>query len=555
MFIVRSAVGRAARQGRDAIRVLDPACGSGAIFVGAYDFLLQRAGRRLTLAQRQTILLEGVFGVDIDAEAVEVAKLSLLLKMLEDTPTATPKEAAICRRKTLAALAANVKCGNALVGPDFFQGRGLSHFRPTKTGLPLRRPGRRTAGNPTFRLERPGGRFRRNPRRRRIRRGRRQSALHRLRADDQPPEADPRVLHADLFRRPGKLGHLLRLRGKGDATLPPRRNGLAVVPNKLASAEYAAGVRRLLAVENRLLSLRDYSAAAIFPVGVYPLVFTVVKERPRPDRATVLCAVSGGAESPVAVPSLFRRAGPAVGTPRRRRRGGGDRKNAGVSAVGLGGDRFGSGHRRRGLSACKSSCESFRGTASPAADRFRVVNSGTIDRYRDLWSEKPLRYLGGSYARPVVAAADLGRLSAKRLAQARTAKIIVAGMTRRLECTVDLEGRVLAAKSTSIVLPRVDARHLLGHPQQQGGLVLFLRGVRRQSACRRLSSHRPAAVAEASHSRPGFFAPRGPAALRAVDEPGRADVGVAGCGESAGTERRLPPSIAASTAWSIGFTG
>ena len=131
--IVRGALGRAARQGRKAIRVLDPACGSGAILVGAYDCLLRRTGRRLTLAQRQTILLEGVFGVDIDAEAVEIARLSLLLKMLESTPAATPEGAAVCREKTLAALAANIKCGNALIGPDFYEDTGdCPNFRGAK---------------------------------------------------------------------------------------------------------------------------------------------------------------------------------------------------------------------------------------------------------------------------------------------------------------------------------------------------------------------------------------------------------------------------------------
>ena len=145
-FIVRSAVGRAARRRGDAIRVLDPACGSGAILVGAYNFLLKRAGRRLTLAQRQTILLEGVFGVDIDPEAVEVAKLALLLKMLEDT-AATAGEAAACRRKTLAALAANIKCGNALVGPDFFPmpgGTGSASVR-FRTREPPQNTGRASA--------------------------------------------------------------------------------------------------------------------------------------------------------------------------------------------------------------------------------------------------------------------------------------------------------------------------------------------------------------------------------------------------------------------------
>ena len=285
-----------------------------------------------------------------------------------------------------------------------------------------------------------------------------------------------------------------------------------MVPNKLASAEYAAGVRRLLAVENRLLSLRDYSAAAVFPVGVYPLVFTVVKERPRPDRQTVLCqrteASSGVASGRLGGTgsASVRSAGAASVTehwhsqcharlPYRRfvepgrpwELSGGAGEAAVIEkmrafppldsvATVFGAATVAEAYRIK-ESSSRSSEEGrlARGAEgdspifvgrklgqSPGCEQFRVVNSGTIDRYRDLWSEKPLRYLGGSYARPVVAADDLGRLSANRLAQARTAKIIVAGMTRRLECTVDLEGRVLAAKSTSIVLPRVDARHLLG---------------------------------------------------------------------------------------------
>lgn len=38
---------------------------------------------RLTAEERKRILLEHIYGVDIDAQAVEVTKLSLLLKVLE----------------------------------------------------------------------------------------------------------------------------------------------------------------------------------------------------------------------------------------------------------------------------------------------------------------------------------------------------------------------------------------------------------------------------------------------------------------------------------------
>ena len=38
---------------------------------------------RLTTAERKRILLDHIYGVDIDPQAVEVTKLSLLLKVLE----------------------------------------------------------------------------------------------------------------------------------------------------------------------------------------------------------------------------------------------------------------------------------------------------------------------------------------------------------------------------------------------------------------------------------------------------------------------------------------
>jgi predicted type IV restriction endonuclease len=91
------------------LRVLDPACGSGSFLLGAYQFLLdwhleaytkddprkwtkgrhprlhQTAGGgwRLTTDERKRILLNHIYGVDIDPQAVEVTKLSLLLRVLE----------------------------------------------------------------------------------------------------------------------------------------------------------------------------------------------------------------------------------------------------------------------------------------------------------------------------------------------------------------------------------------------------------------------------------------------------------------------------------------
>lgn len=74
---------------------------------------------KLTLAERRRILLNNIYGVDIDHQACEVTKLSLLLKVLEEAgveTTQTLKKWSIDR--ILPDLSNNIKCGNSLVDTD-----------------------------------------------------------------------------------------------------------------------------------------------------------------------------------------------------------------------------------------------------------------------------------------------------------------------------------------------------------------------------------------------------------------------------------------------------
>lgn len=133
------------------LRILDPACGSGSFLLGAYQFLLDwhrdwylnaeggarkpelKKGRtpiyegpggdwRLTTQERKRILLNNIFGVDIDAQAVEVTKLSLLLKVLEgESQESISKQFELFHQRALPDLGSNIKCGNSLIGPDFYQ--------------------------------------------------------------------------------------------------------------------------------------------------------------------------------------------------------------------------------------------------------------------------------------------------------------------------------------------------------------------------------------------------------------------------------------------------
>ncbi len=137
----------------ESLRILDPACGSGSFLLGAYQHLLDwhlkwyvedgpekhiKSKRpvlyqghggawHLTTAECKKILLNNIYGVDIDSQAVEVTKLSLLLKVLEDeTGETLNRQHLLFHERALPNLGGNIKCGNSLIGPDFYDGKQTS---------------------------------------------------------------------------------------------------------------------------------------------------------------------------------------------------------------------------------------------------------------------------------------------------------------------------------------------------------------------------------------------------------------------------------------------
>jgi hypothetical protein len=84
------------------------------------------AGWKLTIAERKRILLGNIYGVDIDPQAVEVTKLSLLLKVLEGESEQTIQPfLRLFQQRALPDLGDNIRCGNSLIGPDFYQQKEL----------------------------------------------------------------------------------------------------------------------------------------------------------------------------------------------------------------------------------------------------------------------------------------------------------------------------------------------------------------------------------------------------------------------------------------------
>ena len=184
-YIVKNTVGRLLEGKTAAesaeLRILDPACGSGSFLIGAYQYLLdwhldwykanlapmldksgglasaevlqllpeapaQRADRRarkiaaraaqaalpitkdsidkewcLTTSERKRILQSSIYGLDIDSQAVEVTKLSLLLKVLEgESRESISSLLRYFKERALPDLGENIKCGNSLIGYDYY---------------------------------------------------------------------------------------------------------------------------------------------------------------------------------------------------------------------------------------------------------------------------------------------------------------------------------------------------------------------------------------------------------------------------------------------------
>jgi len=183
-YIVEKTVGELLKQKTPRevamLRICDPACGSGSFLLGAYQYLLDwhrdwyieklvpvlidhsatspevrallpepvgsgktakkegmyelpvyktsngegsklRSGWKLTTAERKRILLNNIYGVDIDTQAVEVTKLSLLLKVLEEeSEENVSKQLKLTAERALPSLHHNIRCGNSLVAPDYF---------------------------------------------------------------------------------------------------------------------------------------------------------------------------------------------------------------------------------------------------------------------------------------------------------------------------------------------------------------------------------------------------------------------------------------------------
>jgi hypothetical protein len=130
------------------LRIIDTACGSGSFLIAAFDRLIvatadwfnanpskakaagcietPSGGWRLSLTQKRELLVNCIYGIDLDHQAIEVAQLSLFLKLLEEeSASSTQPGQQEIEQALLPSLAYNIVNGNALIDEDFYDGELL----------------------------------------------------------------------------------------------------------------------------------------------------------------------------------------------------------------------------------------------------------------------------------------------------------------------------------------------------------------------------------------------------------------------------------------------
>lgn len=119
------------------LKIIDIACGSGVFLVGVYDYLVKQIERKLERKQdcdaelyadleypvlningRRKLINNCIYGVDINPEAVEVSRMSLCLRLIDNYSPEDFGAVGLLGSQILKGIGENIRCGNTLVGTD-----------------------------------------------------------------------------------------------------------------------------------------------------------------------------------------------------------------------------------------------------------------------------------------------------------------------------------------------------------------------------------------------------------------------------------------------------
>lgn len=241
-----------------------------------------------------------------------------------------------------------------------------------------------------------------------------------------------------------------------------KENGILsfIIPNKLISANYSKAIRTYMN-KNKVIEIRDYSNVKVFKeASVYPV--TIVCEKTKEQSLVKMSVMENMIDSlwtntidtklfysTINWDSFF------------------SEKNEFSDLI----------NKINNNSKIREHNIEVKGSAtvneayitkellcdSNNDDYFKFINTGTLDPYKVLWGIKPTQYIKGKYSFPTIAPDVLKEKLPNRYNDAKTPKIIIGGMTKKLECVLDELGNIVAGKSTILILNSdINLKYLLG---------------------------------------------------------------------------------------------
>ncbi len=484
-YIVRQTLSPLVESASDAtapLRVLDPACGDGAFLVEVFHYLAAREfgstsaseDREATaedrvpplstavVQRRMRLIRDHIFGVDIDRHAVAAAKrrlAGLALGIGEEGPVTAAQRSSV--ERLARRLSGNVRCGDALLGPEFFLKDGDT-FRRQEGGCTAPFAWSRDfaqvldnggfdaiVGNPPYVNIRLIGQSR-------------GAAIKEYFGHRYQCARGAYDMYVLFLEKAYEL-----LRGGGTCGM--------IVPNKIAALDYALACRGMLLEQTTLMHITDVAHLGLFPAAsVYPYVLSWKKEVPSLAHMVAIHHPNSASELQAQEPSI------EVHQSSFSREGGfrihGELDVESRVATEPLASRAALHSGTTGFVARQVAAALLELPAAGDEPCFEFIVTGNIDRY----SIRPgdVRYMKHHYDQPVLPMAS-EELSAKKRRLFAQPKIVVAGMTRRLEAAFDSGNRALGVQVFAAADPQDDPRYLLGLLNSR--LLSYLFGMRFQA--------------------------------------------------------------------------
>jgi len=400
-------------------RILDPACGAGAFLIEAARMLITQQATDPAHASAEELLARvkrSLFGIDIDPAAVAQCRLQLARAIAGERSGVADVE------RIAEELTTNVLHADALLD-DL-----PSDFADGSFDLVL--------GNPPYvnirqLVKQQGADY--------VRRLRERFATATGHFDLYVPFVERAF---DLLRDGGQCAFIM--------------------PNKIAGLGYAAQCRLMLLEQTQLDLIVDLSQSRVFSqAGVYPWIVAWTKRKPEPTHrlhwisATTTEQLEQPETEAIEQSTLqadgFRRHDPLSATSNGVYQPLGALATIQCGTAGYMATRIAQRLREMG--------DGTETTAPSDARQVDFIVSGNIDRYRI--EPGNVRYLGLRYQRPQLSLND-PTLTARQRRLFAQPKIVLGGMTRRLEAAYDTQGLALGVQVYAVIPPAADLYYVLG---------------------------------------------------------------------------------------------